>query len=1067
MLPIRYRPLSVFLALLLNLSLPLSVAIAGTPPTPSPEIKALMAQWDQAFHAHKLDDALHIGMESREKARPLHDRAGEVEALTEIGLTYAEMQKWKEARAAQEQALALASSCDYWIGKGDALLNLGTIFLNTGRPGKALDYFKQAVEVRRAAGDRVGAANYLLNIGNAYNTLGKKQQALSFYEQGVKIRRITGDKRGEAYCLNYMAELYLAIGQNHNSGRCLERALKLFRALGDRAGEVETLFNLSEFYDDSGQTRKSLDTAEQALRLCGTDGDQRMKNGLLIDIGFEYYELGDLQKSMQYNEQALSMAQYRGDVADQVVILLDIGAVYRRLGQPEKALAFHKQALAMQRKLRGLSKWEAVALKRIGLDDLDLHQPRRAIESFNQAVAICFKLQETAFIQDVRNRLAWAYIDAGQPQQALRICRAVMTWAHAHEDRWAQAEACNFAGLAYRDLGRPCEALNYLRRAVPGYHEAGDRIDEAEILTDAAMIEEQRGRPADAEHDLKAAIKIIESIRSSLGGRSEDKISYLASHLDAYHRYIHLLLTRHDLKGAFALAQKTKARALVDLMSAGRVDLTTSLSGEERRQERALHAKADELNGEMITEGVKNEPGARKRFADLKLRLAQAESALRTWYDAAYARHPDLARKSAATTITLDETAKFIPSDTALLEYIFLHRDADNRRKRDEIALFVVTGNAGRPQIAEATIPIERDDLIAQVDALRTACSDPRKAYVERAQAMYRLLIPPAAKQLIGKKHLILCPDGPLWDVPFATLLDRQGRPLLSRYELSYGYSATGMQAALLATNARRRTRATHTLLVMANPAFGDKTRFGDDPNIPGQRPFDAPSRPFDAPSRPFDAPSRPINAPSRNPGALFADVYTLRGGGLYPLPGTQREAEALQKDFPDAAIYTGEQAQEATVKREAGGYRYLHFATHGFFNDAAPMYSSIVLAQPKEGPEDGFLTAQEIFDLNLNAEMVVLSACNTARGEKRTGEGMVGLTWALFVAGAPSQVLSEWSVDDTSTATFMEQFYGGVVQGKSKATALRQAALDLMEDGQHGHPYYWAPFILMGDWRP
>jgi CHAT domain-containing protein len=136
--------------------------------------------------------------------------------------------------------------------------------------------------------------------------------------------------------------------------------------------------------------------------------------------------------------------------------------------------------------------------------------------------------------------------------------------------------------------------------------------------------------------------------------------------------------------------------------------------------------------------------------------------------------------------------------------------------------------------------------------------------------------------------------------------------------------------------------------------------------------------------------------------------------------------------------------------------------------NDAAPLMSNIALAQPPQGSEeDGFLTAREIFDLEWKAEMVVLSACNTARGEKKAGEGIVGLTWALFVAGAPTQVLSQWAVADESTAELMKRFYGHLKQDKPKGAALRAAALTLMKkDGQHEHPFYWAPFVLVGDWR-
>jgi CHAT domain-containing protein len=197
-----------------------------------------------------------------------------------------------------------------------------------------------------------------------------------------------------------------------------------------------------------------------------------------------------------------------------------------------------------------------------------------------------------------------------------------------------------------------------------------------------------------------------------------------------------------------------------------------------------------------------------------------------------------------------------------------------------------------------------------------------------------------------------------------------------------------------------------------------------------------------------------------------FSSV-TRGDGSLQPLPGTKREALALQASVPGAVLRTGINAQETSAKLQAGGFRLLHFATHGLFNDAAPLLSSIVLAQPNaSSPDDGFLTAREIFELDLGADMAVLSACNTARGEQRNGEGVIGLTWALFVAGVPSDVVSQWAVNDDSTALLMAEFYRDIARGEDKSTALRTASLSLLRSKDHSHPYYWAPFILLGDWR-
>lgn len=994
------------------------------------------------------------------------DKANEANCLINLGAVYRPEQLQK-AIDLFRHALEIRKSLGDRTGEGVCLNAIGLAYQNTHRDKQALEFYKQALTLSRDLGDKSGEATTLRNIGFLENSANKFREALKTFQQELSIRRTLGDKQQEARCLFAIGMIFHALGQENMALEYLEPALLLARTVGDKLQEVNTLLMMGYAYEFSGRPLKALDLCEQALRLSGDAGAKANEARSASQIGALYWEMGDFQKAMEYNEQALRLSRDQHFQAQEAIVLADIGYVYSALGQPQKALEFCKQALTLSHRLvYRVGGYEQYILMATGDTYHTMHQPAQAIEFYRRGLAVYAGSQDLVIDNSIRNELAREYRTLGDPQKALGILTEVLARSRAHRNRWQEAYALHQTGLCYRDLGQLHKALDDLQKAATIYRETVDPVDAAEALKDMAIIEEQKKQHTDAERDLNGSLQIMEHVRSSLGGHSEDKVSYLESHLDSYHEYLHLLLRRHDLAGAFALAQKTKGRSLLDLMSSGRVDLTASLSEGEQKQEQALRRKADALSEQMMAEGVNNEPGARKRFADLKSQLVRAESDLQVWTDAAYARHPDLARKSVAKTITLADAAKFLPSDTALMEYVVIHREVSHGKMRDEIAVFVVTTAAGRPRITEFTVPIQRNALIADIDSLRAACADPRKSYANSARSVYRLLIAPAARPLAGKKHLVLCPDGPLWDVPFATLENLQGTPLLARYDLSYGYSATGVQAALLAHNARTRVKPERTLLVVANPAFGDNTRFGDSPDIPGQRPIEAPSRPLEAPSRPIEAPSRPLDEPSRTPGALFADMFLLRGGGLHALPGTQREADALRQDFPDAMVYTGAQAQEATVKKEAGKYRYLHFATHGFFNDAAPMLSSIVLAQPKDSSEDGFLTAREIFGLDLNAEMVVLSACNTARGAKRSGEGLVGLTWALFVAGAPSQVLTQWSVDDASTATFMEEFYNGIVQGKSKQTALRQAALALSKDGKHAHPYYWAPFVLLGDWR-
>jgi CHAT domain-containing protein len=169
--------------------------------------------------------------------------------------------------------------------------------------------------------------------------------------------------------------------------------------------------------------------------------------------------------------------------------------------------------------------------------------------------------------------------------------------------------------------------------------------------------------------------------------------------------------------------------------------------------------------------------------------------------------------------------------------------------------------------------------------------------------------------------------------------------------------------------------------------------------------------------------------------------------------------------------VYVGAEAREDRLKAEAGKARILHFATHGTMNNASPMYSHLVLTQGDTN-EDGLLEAWELMRMDLRADLAVLSACETARGRVGAGEGMIGLTWALFIAGVPSTVVSQWKVESASTRDLMLGFHRqlrATASAKAKTTkaeALRRAALKLMKNPETGHPFHWAGFVLVGDGR-
>jgi CHAT domain-containing protein len=284
--------------------------------------------------------------------------------------------------------------------------------------------------------------------------------------------------------------------------------------------------------------------------------------------------------------------------------------------------------------------------------------------------------------------------------------------------------------------------------------------------------------------------------------------------------------------------------------------------------------------------------------------------------------------------------------------------------------------------------------------------------------------------QLRGKANLVIAPDDKLWDLPFQALLTGANRFLIEDAAITYAPSLTVLREMAKRRKNRGPNSAPATLLALGNPLLSRET--------------------------------------------VNRAALTLRDEKLDPLPDAEKEVKALSRLYGSARskVYIGAEAREDRLKAEATQARVLHFATHGILNNASPMYSHLVLAQGDTN-EDGLLEAWELMQLDLKADLAVLSACETARGRFGAGEGIIGLSWAMFIAGVPSIVVSQWKVESASARDLMISFHRQAltspVVAKSKATkaeALRQAALKLMKNSETSHPFYWAGFVLVGDGR-
>jgi CHAT domain-containing protein len=542
-----------------------------------------------------------------------------------------------------------------------------------------------------------------------------------------------------------------------------------------------------------------------------------------------------------------------------------------------------------------------------------------------------------------------------------------------------------------------------------------------EARTTAGKVHLALGQPTLARQAFEEAIATIESLRLNVVGGEQEQQRFFEDKLFPYHAMVELLLAQNQTSEALVFAERAKARVLLDVMRGGRVNVTKAMTADEQEQERSLRSELISLSAQL-RQGLQAQPEPAD-LANLKERLLNARLKYEALQTSLYAAHPELkAQRGEAQTLTPEQAVALLPdAKTALLEFIVAE---------DKTFLFVLTGNAAAQTpvaLKVFSVTIKQKELARLTEQFRQQLAQPGSPVNKLGRELFDLLFKDASPLIRGKDKLVVAPDGPLWEMPFQALLSPRNRYLAQDHAISYAPSLTVLREMIKLR--QRKSSEAPTLLAVGNPALGKE---------------------------------------------IIERRAALMSDRLEPLPDAEKQVRSLSRFYDPrrSKVYVGEAATEARVKTEAGEHGILHMATHGILNDRSPMYSHLVLARTDEqDKEDGLLEAWEIVHLDLRADLAVLSACETARGRVGAGEGMIGLTWAFFVARVPATVVSQWQVRSDSTAELMVEFHRQLQARDAKGTArvtkaeaLRRAALKLLGSNQYHHPYFWAGFVVVGD---
>ncbi|MBA3239782.1 MAG: CHAT domain-containing protein [Acidobacteria bacterium] len=863
----------------------------------------------------------------------------------------------------------------------------------------ALKYFAAMQSAAKRFGDPVWMSDALNNVGIVYYLRADYDGALDYYKQALSLREVAGHKSKIAGSLFNVATIHRFQG---NYAQALEWFLKS-------------------------------ETASEAA------GNKPLNAQALLNIGTVYRRTGNYALALNYYGRSLALQEeigFKQGVAD---ALTAIGNVHTLQSNFPQALENYRRSLAMH-EASGDKRGIQAALGSIGIAYTLQGEHTQALEYLNRSLILSESMKYEQGTANTLNNIGDSLNALGERERALEHVRRALKMHEATGDR--PGILVSLVGLANINLSRGdfAQALEFADRATALAREINDPWMLEQALTAAGLGHRAQGRQPQARRSFEEAIAAIEVVRGQVAGGEQDRQRFFEKKTTPYAALVELHVSENNANEAFASAERGKARVLADVLRWGRIDVTKSLTEEERARERRLKDDIVALNGRVFRASAAGQKSASPDAAQLpasKTQLAKARLDYESFQTNLYASRPALrVQRGELRPLRLEGALELLPDgQTAVLEFVLTE---------DKTYLFALARRgATSPALKVYVLDVGRKGLAARAGNFRNALAGRNYEFRRAAVELYELLLKPALKDLAGKKSLIIVPDAELWNLPFQALMSAPERYLVEDYAISYAPSLTVLRE--MATLRRKRETlsrsASAELLALGNPSFGGG-----------------------------ETPARATESATT--------ITTTRAGGLEPLPEAQREVEALRGLYGAgrSRIYSGAQATEEQVKAEAPLHAVLHLATHGVLDDANPLYSYVVLAQSVEAKrEDGLLEAWEMMNMDLKADLVVLSACETARGRVSAGEGVVGMSWALFVAGVPTTVVSNWKVNSASTTALMLEFHRELRSGRqsanspgrapmTKAEALRRASLKLLKSDAYRHPFYWAAFTVVGD---
>lgn len=1039
---------------------PKTIALAQSASTPDRKTQAdqIAQQGMQQASANQFREAVQSWQQSLSIYREIGDRQGEANSLGLLGLAHGSLGETERAIDLLEQSLAIQREIGNRQGIISTLGGLGTAYDSLGQYELAIYFFGETLAIARETGNRQAEAKSLDSLANSYRYLRQYERAIDLYQQALAIARETNNRQTATASLGGLGIAHASLGQYERAVAFFQEYLTLAREMDDRKEEAKALGNLGALYNSLSQYERAIDYHRQQLAIAQEIGDRQQEIIALGNIGIAYSSLNQDERAIDFHNQSLVIAREIGDRQRESESLNNIGSVYYSLGQYERAIDFHEQSLGLVREI-GDRKGESISLGNLGAVYAVLGQYERALNFREQSLAIMHEIGDRRGEVDAIGNLGTTYQSLGQFERAIDLHMQQLALSREISSRQEEANALGNLGNAYYSLGQQELAIEAHQQALAILREVKDREGESLTLTYLGNIYNVLGQYETAlgyhQESLALAREIgnhpAEILALNNLGLSYNYLGQYEQALNLFEQVLAAAKNLGDRRGEslalgnlgmgyfktnqFPQAENFLRQSIItfeslrtNLSDAQLIALADTQPQAYTNLNRALIAQNNPVEALAISERSR----ARAFVLQLANRLAthSPESAQQI---AAFSDFPDAAKLQQIardTDTTLVEYAQIF--DQAL--YIWVISPTGDIQFRS--VEFEGSGEDGLAANPIATLndsfyrstpdPSALTELVADVRATIIPEATNAVTNTDQLKALHEVLIDPIADLLPTDPNakVVFIPQGNLFLVPFAALQDADGTYLVEKHTI---LTAPSIQVFGLVHEAASTAGA-----------HGGASLPGDNALIVGN-------------------PTMPT-VWARTDSGGFAETQ------LPNLSGAKAEAEAIGTFF-NIPVLTGSQATEAAIKQQLPTARLIHLATHGLLDYGDPTaYGTIdvpgaIALAPGNG-EDGLLTSAEILEMDLQADLAILSACDTGRG-RITGDGVVGLSRALITAGVPSVVVSLWSVPDAPTAELMTAFYRELGEGQDKAQALRQAMLTTME--QHPDPRMWAAFTLIG----